>query len=108
MVRDGRVVTPRRTDGILESITRRTLIELFAENLGMETEERAIDRTELYAAEELFYCGSGWEVRPVTSVDRLPVGDGSVGPITRRITDRYLTVVRGDDADRRGWLTPVW
>ena len=108
MVRNNRVVTPRLTDGILESITRATLIDLFRKEHGLDTEERAIDRSELYAAEELFFCGSGLEIRPITSVDRLPVGDGHVGAITRKITASYFACVRGTRNAWQEWLTPVW
>lgn len=108
MVRDGRVVAPRRTDGILESITRNTLLQLFQEEIGIEVEERAVDRSELYAAEELFYCGSGWEIRPVTSVDGIPVGDGAVGQITRKIAEVYFDCVRGKNSRYDEWLIPVW
>ncbi len=108
MVRSGKVVTPRLTDGILESITRRTVIELLSEEHGIETEERAIDRTELYAAEELFFCGSGWEIRPITSVDRIPVGDGKVGPMAQKVIDSYFACVRNSHSKWGAWLAPVW
>lgn len=106
MIRDGVPVTPRISDGILESITRDTLIGLFDTKLGLRTEERAVDRTELYHAEEAFMCGSGWEITPVTSIDRLPVGDGAVGPLTRRLQEAYMAAVRGEVEVPQGWLTP--
>ena len=92
--RHDRVITPSVTSDILESITRETLIELFRKELGMEVIEREVDRTELYSAQEIFLCGSGLEVVPVVSVDRLPVGDGKPGEITRQIRATYLGVVR--------------
>ena len=108
MVRRGEVVTPGVTDNILESLTRDTLIQLFAEQFGRKTIERSVDRTELYSADELFACGSGWEVTPIASVDRLPVGKGSPGPVTREIRKAYLDAVYSRSAKYRGWLTPVW
>jgi branched-chain amino acid aminotransferase len=108
VVREGKIMTPRVIDGILESITRRTVIELLQEEQGIATEERAIGRTELYAAEEMFYVGSGWEIRPITSVDRLPVGDGQVGPIVKKIMQSYFNCVRNVLGRRKNWLTPVW
>jgi branched-chain amino acid aminotransferase len=108
MVRDGEVVTPPVTAGILESITRSTLIDLFRRELGMTVVERDIDRTELYAAEEVFLCGSGWEIFPMTSVDRLPVGSGEPGPVTRRMQDTYFSIARGKNPAYRHWLTPVY
>lgn len=105
MLRDGVPVTSRRTDGILESITRDTLIRLFDSRLDLRTEERAIDRTELYAAEEAFFCGSGWEITPVVSIDRLAVGTGKVGPVTRRLQAAYMAAVHGEADVPDGWLT---
>ena len=80
MVRKGQIVTPPVTSDILESITRTTLIEkLCPELIGMQVVEREIARTELYVAEEAFFCGSGYEITPITSIDRFPLGDGHVG-----------------------------
>jgi branched-chain amino acid aminotransferase len=108
IVRDGQPITSTITSGILESITRATLIELFAAELGLKVIEREIDRTELYIADEAFFCGSAAEILPITSVDRFPLGDGSVGPITRHIREVYLDVVRGKVPKYRHWLTPVY
>ncbi|MFB3818734.1 MAG: aminotransferase class IV, partial [Candidatus Methylomirabilales bacterium] len=74
LVREGRVIAPPVTAGILESITRATIAEFCRSDLGLEFVEREVDRTELYVAEEAFFCGSAWEITPVTSVDRYPVG----------------------------------
>lgn len=108
MVRRGEVCTPPVTAGILESITRASLIRLFADKLGRQTIEREIDRTELYLAEEVFLCGSGMEVVPVIAVDRLPVGDGRKGPVTAAIQDAYFRVARGQDNAYPEWRTPVY
>ncbi len=108
MYRRGQLVTPSVTDSILESITRDTIIELSSDVLGLPVTQRPIDRTELYSADELFFCGSGWEVIPITSVDRIPVGAGKPGPITARIRDLYLDVVQGKKEEYMHWLTPVW
>ncbi len=109
MVRKGRLVTPPVTSDILESITRATLIEdLCPSVLGMDVVEREIARTELYVAEEAFFCGSGYEITPIVSIDRFPVGDGSVGPMTRRLLSAYMDVVRGVDKRHPEWRTPVY
>jgi branched-chain amino acid aminotransferase len=108
MARDGRLVTPPVTAGILESITRTTLMDLAARELALEVVEREIDRTELYVADEVFMCGSGLEVLPITSVDRIPVGDGTRGPTTGRIQDVYFAAARGELPAYRRWLTPVY
>ncbi len=108
LVRDGVPVTPGITSGILESVTRATVIALLGEMAGERTAERDVDRTELYAAEEAFFCGSGYEIQPVVSIDRLPVGAGTPGPLTRRLQARYFALVRGETNDHADWLTPVW
>ena len=108
LVRDGRLITPPVTAGILESITRATLIELCAAELKHDILEREVDRTELYVADEAFLCGSGEEILPITSVDRFPVGDGTIGPLTRRIRALYQEVVRGAMPKYKHWLTPVY
>ncbi len=108
LLRNGRPITPSITSDILESITRDTLIRLFAEVHGLTVEERDVDRTELYVAQEVFVCGSAYEVTPVVSVDRYTVGDGRVGPIAKAIQATYLDVARGQVAAHREWLTPVY
>ncbi len=108
MVRNGAIVTPPVSSSILESITRDTIGKLVEEQLEMPWIERVMDRTELYAADELFFLGTGWGIMPVASVDRLPVGTGGVGPVTRRIQRVYDAVVRGSDARHPEWRTSVW
>ena len=106
MVRDGELVTPPGTSGVLEGITVDTVAELAAERLGLPLHRREVDRTELYVADELFLCGTKSEVVPVTSVDRITIGDGTRGPVTRALQDAYEDVVRGR-AGHAGWLTPI-
>ena len=109
MVRKGRIVTPGTSSDILESITRTTLIEYVAPQvLGMEVVERDIDRTELYVAEEAFFCGSGYDVTPILSIDRFGLGSGDVGPVTKRISSAYLDLVRGVDTRHPEWRTPTY
>src|SRR5947208_14669859 len=109
MVRKGRLVTPPVTADILESITRATLIEEICPTaLGLDVVERDIDRTELYVAEEAFFCGSGYEITPIVSIDRFPLGDGRVGPLTRRLAAAYMDLVRGVDASHPDWRTAVY
>jgi len=109
MVRKGKLVTPPLTSDILESITRTTLIEdICPAVLGMDVEQRDIARTELYVADEAFFCGSGYEITPILSVDRFDVGDGAIGPITQRISAAYLNLVRGVDKRFPAWRTPTY
>ncbi len=108
MVRNGRLVTPGTSSDILESITRETLMQLASETVGIPAVERDIDRSELYCAEEAFICGSGWEVTPIISIDRLPLTGGSVGPITRAIQKGYFDLVRGVEKSHTEWRTPTY
>lgn len=108
LLRGDKLVSPPSTEDNLEGITRKTLITLATEDLGLSFEERPIGRTELYVASEMFLCGTGAEVTPVASVDRRTLGSGKPGPITARIKQHFADVVRGRVAHRRSWLTPVW
>lgn len=108
IIRDGVLITPPSTEDNLDGITRRSLITLATEDLGLTVLERPIGRTELYVADELFLCGTGAEITPVRSVDRRVVGAGGVGPITARLQQHFGDVVRGRVPERKAWLTPVW
>lgn len=108
MVRHGAVVTPDVSSGLLESITRATVLQLLRERLGLPVVEREVERTELYLADELFYMGTGWEVLPILEVDGLPVGNGKMGPVTKAIDRAYHDLVRGIDGSHDEWRTPVW
>lgn len=108
LVRNGVLYSPPSTEDNLDGITRRSLIELVTEDLGLPFAERPIGRSELYVADELFLCGTGAQVTPVRSVDRRTVGDGQVGPITKRLQKHFLDVVHGRVEHRKSWLTPVW
>jgi branched-chain amino acid aminotransferase len=108
IVCDGQLISPPSTADNLDGITRRSLIAIAQEDLGMSFVERPIGRTELYVADEVFLCGTGAEVTPVRSVDRRPVGDGGIGPMTRRLAERFEAVVRGRVPERADWLTAVW
>jgi branched-chain amino acid aminotransferase len=108
MVRRGALLTPPLTADILESITRITLLQDVIPDLGLEVQEREIARTELYVADEAFFCGSGYEITPILSIDRFPLGNGEVGPITRKLSKAYLDLVRGIDKRHPEWRTPVY
>jgi branched-chain amino acid aminotransferase len=108
MVRRGKLITPPITADILESITRDTLIQLAQAELGLEVVEREIDRSEVYIADEAFFCGSGAEVTPVIALDHYKVGTGAPGELTKRIQRLYFDVAEGRVEKYRHWLTPVW
>ena len=106
MVRGGTLITPPVSDDILEGVTRKAILTLAAD-LGIPTEIRSIDRSELYVCDEVFLCGTGVQVSPVVEVDHRPVGDGKIGPIARLISERYFAAVRGNLPEYRHWLTPI-
>jgi branched-chain amino acid aminotransferase len=108
IVKGGILITPPVTDNILEGITRGRLIEMAREELERPVIERSIDRTELYAADEIFLCGTGAQISPVIEVDRRMIGNGRSGPITRELSRRYFDAVRGKTPAHRDWLTPVY
>lgn len=108
LAKRGVLYSPPSTKDNLDGITRRSLITMITEDLGMPFVERDIGRTELYVADELFLCGTGAQVTPVRSVDRRMLGDGGVGEITATIKKHFDDVVHGRVEHRRDWLTPVW
>ncbi|NQW08797.1 MAG: branched-chain-amino-acid transaminase [Alphaproteobacteria bacterium] len=107
IVRDGQAITPHTSSDILESITRETVLQLLAE-MGRPAVERDIDRSELVAAEEAFFCGTAWEVTPVTMIDKLPVGGGAAGPLTQALQQRYFDVCEGTSGAHPEWRMPIW
>jgi branched-chain amino acid aminotransferase len=108
LVRDDQPMTPSVTSNILEGVTRSTLLTLFPESLGVTVEQREIDRTELYVADEAFFTGTAAEVTPILSVDRRPVGEGVMGPLTAKVRDAYFRAVRDGSAPHPEWRTPVY
>ncbi|MBZ0159354.1 MAG: branched-chain amino acid transaminase [bacterium] len=108
LVRGGKLITPALSEDILEGITRETVIELAREELGIETIERPIGRTELYVADEAFLCGTGAQVSPMIEADKRPLGTGRIGPITSKIQALYFDVVKGKQKKYAHWLTPVY
>jgi branched-chain amino acid aminotransferase len=95
LVRKGVVCTPPVTDNILEGITRRTVMALLRDEMRVEVVERTIDRTEIYLADEAFFCGTGVQIAAITAVDHRPVGTGKLGPITEELRRIYFDIVRG-------------
>lgn len=107
MVRNNTLITPSVTENILEGITRDTVLTLATQELGLKIESRTVDRTEVYIADEVLLCGTAAEVSSVTRIDHRPIGDGTPGPITRRLRDLFDKVVHGHLPQYQHWLTPV-
>ena len=106
LVRDGTLVTAPITGDILEGITRRTMMQI-ARDEGIPIQERDIDRSELYIAEEAFVCGTGAQVAAVGTIDGRPVGDGQRGPITAQLQEMFFDIVRGKNSKYDHYLTRV-
>jgi branched-chain amino acid aminotransferase len=107
LVRKGRLVTPPVTADILEGITRDAVMELAEKELGMPVLEREVGRTELYAADEVFLSGTGFQIAPVVEVDDRPVGAGSIGPVAERLQELYFKAARGGWDAYAGWTVAV-
>ena len=108
MVREDTLFTPPVSDDILEGITRDSLMRVAREQLGLRVVERSIDRTELYVADELFFCGTGAQVAPCVRVDARPVGTGSIGPVAVALAAAYAAITHDGDAQYPEWRTPVY
>lgn len=106
LVKKGVLYTPDLASSILEGITRDTVMQLAGE-LGIEVKETRITRDQLWLADEVFFTGTAAEVTPVREVDNRAIGEGTVGPITKRIQTRFFDVVRGTDTAHAAWLTKV-
>lgn len=108
MVRNGTVLTPPLNANVLEGIVRRSVIQLMRDEMHLTVEERNIDRTEVYLADEVFLCGTGVQMAGVTKIDHRPVGKGAIGPITRELTDLFMDVVYGRSERYMDWVMPVF
>jgi len=108
LVIDGKLVTPAIYNNILIGITRATAIELAKNELGVETIERSIVRSELYTADECFLTGTAAHLTPVGEIDHRKVGSGEVGPITAKLRDLYVKAIKGDLPKYLKWCTPIY
>ena len=107
LIREGIIITPSVSSGILESITRDSVLKI-AKEKKIAVESRDVDRTELYIADEIFYCGTGQEIMPILSVDKILAGEGKVGDITRLFQKEYTQMVRGENEIFNFWITPIY
>ncbi len=106
LVQDGVVITPPLAASVLPGITRRTILTI-CEDMKIPAREEMIPREWLYIADELFFSGTAAEVTPLRSIDRISVGSGARGPITKRIQEEFFALTSGAKPDRHNWLTPV-
>ncbi len=108
IVEGDRLVTPPPSSNILVGITRDTVMALARQELGMETVERDIDRSELYVGEECFMTGTAAHVTPVVELDHRPIGDGKMGPVTKRLVQLYFDIITGRNPKYASWCTPCY
>jgi branched-chain amino acid aminotransferase len=106
IVQDGVLITPPKSDNILEGITRQTVFD-FAKDLGIQIIERSIDRSELYKSDEIFLTGTGAQISPVIEVDKYSISDGKIGKISGKLQQMYFSAVRGESPEYMKWLTEV-
>jgi branched-chain amino acid aminotransferase len=108
LVKDKTLITPPLAEIILPGITRVSIMELAREELGIETVERHVRKEELYGADELFFCGTGAQISPIVKVDGKKIGEGGVGPVTKKLQEIYFRAARGDNPKYSDWVTPVY
>jgi branched-chain amino acid aminotransferase len=106
IVKRGKLITPDLSSSILEGITRDTVITL-AREMGLTVVETRITRDQLWLADEAFFTGTAAEITPIREVDNRPIGDGVVGPITKKLQAKFFDVVRGSDDSHPEWLTAI-
>ncbi len=106
LVRSGKLFTPGLSEGILEGITRRSVMQM-AKDMGIETVERPIERSELYAADEVFLTGTGCQVAWVEKIDKRIIGTGKIGQITEKLREKFFNTVKGDDDQYKEWTTQI-
>jgi branched-chain amino acid aminotransferase len=108
LVKDGKLLTPSIEENVLPGITRNSVIEVAKKELGIETIERPIERSELYMAEEAFFSGTAVHISPIAEIDHRTVGDGEIGPVTARLQTLYHNIIEGKNPAYMDWCTPVY
>ena len=106
LVKDGEILTPPAASSILTGITRNTIMQL-AGRMGLTVREQSIPREMMYLVDEMFFTGTAAEITPVRSVDRIEVGDGSRGPVTKKMQDAFFGLFSGETEDTEGWLEGI-
>ncbi|EKD27901.1 MAG: hypothetical protein ACD_79C00504G0007 [uncultured bacterium] len=107
LVKDGKLLTPSTSSSILSGITRDSII-VMAKDMGLCVKESTLPRESLYTADELFFTGTAAEITPIRSVDRIKIGAGKRGPVTKELQDRFFRIIKKEEADKFNWLTNVY
>ncbi len=108
LVANGQLITPASSDSVLMGITRATVMEIAEKELGMATIEKAVDRSELYSADEVFMTGTAAHITPVVEIDHRAIGDGKVGAVTRQVRDQYMDIIKGRSKKYSSWCIPSY
>ncbi len=108
VIRNGVAITPPITSNVLEGIVRHSVIRFLKDDFNIPVQEREIDRTELYLADEIFMCGTGMQIVAVTRVEHRDIGTGQLGDITRSVRDLYMDVVFGRENKYLDWVTAMY
>ena len=108
MVRDGVLITPPITANLLEGVVRKSVVEMARNKLNIPVEQREIDRSELYMADEMFFCGTGVQMAAIIKVDHRTIGNGAKGPVTGAVGELLERVLMGEEPDYAHWVTPVY
>lgn len=106
IVRNNTILTPDYSEGILEGMTRRSVIEI-AEDMGFKIIERPIERSELYVADEVFLTGTACQIAWIEQIDKRIIGKGEIGPITKKLKETFFKIVRGEEKKYNRWCTKV-
>ena len=106
LVRDGVLITPTFAASVLPGITRSSIITL-AEDMGIKVIEQNVPREALYLADEVFFTGSAAEITPISSIDKIKIGEGKCGPITAKLQKAFFDILEGRADDKYGWLTLI-
>jgi branched-chain amino acid aminotransferase len=108
LVLGGKLVTPPSSDNILMGITRDTVMQLARNEMGIETAERSVDRSELYVADEAFFTGTAAHVSPILEIDHRRIGNGEIGKVTKELQRLYFEVIKGKNPKYLHWCTPAY
>ncbi len=106
IISEGKMITPGFSEGVLGGITRKSVITI-AKDIGIETIEQPITRSELYVADEVFLTGTACQVAWVEQIDKRKIGDGKIGPITSQLKEKFFKIVKGDDTEYTQWCTKI-
>ena len=108
IIKGNNIISPSVSDNILEGITLETALKIAKTDLSLDIERRTIDRSELYIADEVLMTGTAAHITPVISIDKMNIGNGKPGPISKKLQEKYFAIIKGQDNDYDEWLTKIY